>query len=147
MVPTQVCAIDICLGCHGIWLDAGELEMLKRAGPMSASPRREQASTPGNWEIPAPSTPAKDPWLAPGQLQAPQRVSEIPDARAPFNCRQCGTSLALAQAWAYDGDIYCDGCHPPGAVSSSQLPADHPAKKRPAGAAGELLNLLLSLLT
>jgi len=147
MVPTQVCAIDICLGCHGIWLDAGELEMLKRAGPVSASPRREPASTHGNWEIPAPSTPAKDPWLAPGQLQAPQRVSEIPDARAPFNCRQCGTSLALAQAWAYDGDIYCDGCHPPGAVSSSQLPADHPAKKRPAGAAGELLNLLLSLLT
>jgi len=147
MVSTPVCVIDICASCHGIWLDAGELEMLKRAGPPTASPPPAPSSVRGKWEIPAASTPAKDPWLAPGQVQAPQRVSAIPDARTAFNCRQCGTALALAQAWAYDGEIYCAGCHPPGAVSSSELPSDHSAKDEPVRAGRGLFDLLLTLLS
>jgi Zn-finger nucleic acid-binding protein len=124
MVPTAACAIDICVRCKGVWLDAGEFESLRAMARAAPAAKQPSPRTSGAWEIPEPASPAKDRWLGPGQVQAPQRVSEIPNVRAPFSCRQCGASLGVAHAWAYDGEIYCEQCHPPGAVSSRDLPSD-----------------------
>jgi Zn-finger nucleic acid-binding protein len=124
MVPTSACAIDVCVHCESVWLDAGEFEALRGiAGPASVSGRATAASSRG-WEIPAPSAPIKDPWLGPGQVQAPQRENQIPNLRAPFICRQCGASIGVGDAWAHQGEIYCQRCHPPGAVSGHDLPSD-----------------------
>ncbi len=120
MVPTPACAIDICIHCQGVWLDAGEFELL-RAAPSATG---ITAARFQGWEIPEPSQAAKDPWLGPGQSQAPQRTGYVPNVRAPFSCRFCGASLDLAGAWAYEGDIYCAHCRPAGAVSSRELPMD-----------------------
>ena len=127
MVLTPACAIDVCVRCEGVWLDAGEFEALRGMAGFATTSERRMPPSPGGWEIPAPSTPAKDPWLGPGQLQAPFKASEIPNVRAPFSCRQCGASLSVANAWAFDGEIYCEACRPPGAVSSRDLPTDSDA--------------------
>jgi len=47
--------VDVCLGCHGLWLDRGELELLARRPPTQLSERRALASveaTRGNRSCP-----------------------------------------------------------------------------------------------
>src|SRR5262249_10149751 len=39
-------AIDVCLGCRGVWLDGGEYEALARAGAMAASPEASYRTAP-----------------------------------------------------------------------------------------------------
>lgn len=149
MVPTSACAIDICVDCQGVWLDAGEFEALRGIAAPAESSGRAAASSRG-WEIATPSAPTKDPWLAPGQVQAPQRTSATPNLRAPFTCRQCGGNIGVADAWAYDGEIYCARCHPPGAVSGHDLPPDWKGEEgeEPGSALGySLIRFLSNLLT
>jgi Zn-finger nucleic acid-binding protein len=113
-IPTR-CAIDLCPSCHGIWLDAGELEALKAP----VSPARLEG-----WEIPEPSAPAPDPWLSPGQSEPMPSGGQSVNTAAPFSCRHCEKSLRLAESWAFHGDIYCGACRPTGAVSSHELPRE-----------------------
>jgi len=150
MVPTAACAIDICVRCEGVWLDAGEFDALR--GVARPTPSSEDASPRPvrGWEIPKPSAPAKDSWLGPGQAQALQRASSIPNPRAPFTCRHCSASLGIAQVWAYEGEIYCEQCRPSGAVSSRELPADlvSPAIDEPRRSGFDyLLRMLVNLVS
>ena len=150
MVPTSACAMDICIACEGVWLDAGEFEALRGIAARAAvSPGAPTATTRG-WEIPASSAQLKDLWLGPGQVQAPQRTSGTPNVRAPFSCRQCGGNIGVADAWAYDGEIYCERCRPPGAVSGHDLPPDSKGEQVEPSAGGlghSLISFLSNLLS
>jgi hypothetical protein len=119
-VPSS-CAVDICPSCQGIWLDAGELEALKRGSLPTTGP----GPSLEGWEIPEPSPPATDRWLGPGQSEPVVSGRQSINPAVPFSCRHCQKSLRLAESWAFNGDVYCEGCHPPGAVSSHELPASN----------------------
>jgi Zn-finger nucleic acid-binding protein len=126
MVPTPVCAVDVCTQCEGIWLDAGEFELLEKVNWDEPTPAPTPAAPAarGGWEVPAATdAPAReDPWRAPGQSEPlSQRTG---DGTHPFTCRHCGAALSVYDAWAYDGDSYCDACRPKGAVSGRELPPD-----------------------
>jgi hypothetical protein len=146
MVPTSACAIDICVACEGVWLDAGEFEALRGIAPPAVISGRAPKTTSHGWEIPAASAQVKDPWLGPGQVQAPPRSNATPNVRAPFTCRQCGGSIGVADAWAHDGEIYCERCRPPGAVSGHDLPPDSKGEQaeEPGGGLGHSLIRFLS---
>lgn len=145
-IPTQTCTIDVCASCGGVWLDKGELQRLRAPAIQPPSKPGAPERAPAGWEIPAPASSAVDPWLAPGQSQQSEGVRNPPDVRAPLSCRHCGAKLGVRQAWAYDGDIYCGACHPPGAVSSNELPDAEPASPQAAVDWGERLLQFLSRL-
>jgi hypothetical protein len=75
----------------------------------------------GEWEIPKPSDPVADPWLAPGNLATPAYGQAV-NTGAPFHCCVCGASLRLEGAYARGGDIFCFEDRPDGAVSGLTLP-------------------------
>jgi hypothetical protein len=125
MVPTPVCAVDVCVQCEGIWLDAGEFELLEKVDWDAPEHALPPAPARGGWEVPAATDAAElaDPWRAPGQSE-PLAQRTGGDRAHPFSCRHCGAALSVYDAWAYDGESYCAGCRPKGAVSGRELPPD-----------------------
>jgi hypothetical protein len=75
----------------------------------------------GEWEIPQPSEPGANPWLAPGNLRAPH-LGQAVNTGAPFHCCVCGASLRLEGAYAHGGDVFCFEDRPDGSVSGLNLP-------------------------
>ncbi|HME91528.1 MAG TPA: hypothetical protein VKE49_08895, partial [Myxococcaceae bacterium] len=105
--------------------DPGEIEALRGINPSAPGPT--PAGSLRGWEVPPATDVARDPWLAPGQAEAIASGDRLLNIRAPLSCRLCAASLSVSDAWAFDGDIYCSACRPPGAVSGHQLPRDlHP---------------------
>ncbi|MFZ5471794.1 MAG: zf-TFIIB domain-containing protein [Myxococcota bacterium] len=127
MVGTTQCVLDVCSACEGVWLDKGELEALE--GVTGAAPPPSPKAN-DVWEVPAPAPAAPDPWLAPGQSRPTLSSRHVPNPRSPFSCHHCDEVLSLHQAWAFDGDIYCEACRPGGAVSGKELPKDQPAAQQ-----------------
>jgi len=78
--------VDICPGCRGVALDAGELELLLQAG---------EASRAEEFEL--------KPALEPQQLSRPK-------------CAACQRKLRLKHAFAFEGKLYCGSCAPQGCV-------------------------------
>jgi hypothetical protein len=129
LVVTSACAIDICVQCEGVWLDAGEFELLqgvKGPAPRTAAPKK--AAT--GWEVPAASDMGPDPWRGPGS-DRPLHPHAPPEVRlnsaSPMACAHCGVKTSLGQAWAKGGDVYCGSCRPAGATSGASLPTDSSA--------------------
>ncbi len=130
LVVTSACAIDICVQCEGVWLDAGEFELLqgvKGPAPVKSAPKVAAAS---GWEVAEASDRGPDPWKGPGS-DRPLHPSAPPDVRlnshSPMACVHCGQQTSLGRAWAKDGDIYCGDCRPAGATSGARLPTDSSA--------------------
>jgi hypothetical protein len=134
-----VCAVDVCTGCDGIWLDAGEFERLdgyvERAMPAETSAARVapartkpvETTHAADWHVPEPTrVPLHDPYLAPGHARptvANQAALHAPSSMS-LACVRCATGLDVWSAHALNGDLYCSGCRPPGAVAGSSLPDD-----------------------
>jgi Zn-finger nucleic acid-binding protein len=91
-VVTSASPVDVCPSCEGVWLDAGAFEAL--AGVTDTRP---------------PSMP---------MAMSPARPA--PTA-ATMACSRCGVGLQVSEAYAYDGDVYCGACRPPGAVSGAAM--------------------------
>lgn len=134
LVKTSACAIDICVHCEGVWLDAGEFELLRGVNGPKPAPapvlRTKPSPASSDWEIPVATDKGPDPWLAPGSKQALEPSGDVPklNTRGPLDCRHCGKQVVVGRAWARDGDLYCETCRPPGAVSGASLPADDAPK-------------------
>lgn len=90
-VVTSASPVDVCPSCEGVWLDAGAFEAL--AGVTDTRP---------------PPTP----------VVVPQ---SRPSPTAAMACSRCGVGLQVSEAYAYDGDVYCGACRPPGSVSGSAM--------------------------
>jgi len=120
-IPTPVCAVDACSSCGGVWLDAGEFELLEKVRlPLPAGAMR-------GWEVPAAfrmgaANPKRDPWTAPGQTEPVTGATG--SVAQPLTCRHCGVRMSAQQAWAFGGDTYCGSCRPPEAVSGADANAD-----------------------
>ncbi len=80
-VVTSACPIDVCPRCEGVWLDAGEFELLEGV-----------------------TNPQVKPAVA------------VAAAATLQKCSACGRGLQMRDAFAYEGDVYCARCRPPGAV-------------------------------
>ncbi|WP_257449415.1 TFIIB-type zinc ribbon-containing protein [Archangium lipolyticum] len=80
LVVTSACAIDVCPRCEGVWLDAGEFELLEGVTNPQARP-----------------------------------AGETPPVAA-LRCSACRKGLQPRDAFAYEGDVYCATCRPPGAI-------------------------------
>jgi hypothetical protein len=44
-----------------------------------------------------------------------------PATAAAMECSRCGVGLQVSEAYAYDGDVYCGACRPPGSVSGAAM--------------------------
>jgi Zn-finger nucleic acid-binding protein len=121
-VLTSACPIEVCLGCHGAWLDAHEMELLAGATlPAREGAERRPPGALRGWEVPTAAPPAADLWKAPGHtVQA--ALQQGFHHHAPFSCTHCGVSMDAASAFVVDGDFFCSGCRPEGAVSGHTLP-------------------------
>ncbi|WNG37073.1 hypothetical protein F0U61_27895 [Archangium violaceum] len=80
LVVTSACPIDVCPRCEGVWLDAGEFELLE------------------------------------GVTNPQARPAGVVAAASALKCSACKAGLQLRDAFAYEGDVYCARCRPPGAV-------------------------------
>jgi Zn-finger nucleic acid-binding protein len=78
--------VDVCGGCSGVALDAGELEHLHQA-----------------------ATPLRDELL-------PSRPRETAAPAAPSHCASCERKLKAEHAFAWEGHFYCGSCAPEGAA-------------------------------
>ncbi len=118
-VAAPSCVIDVCRSCAGVWLDAGELEALQ-------SPPPPPAADASAWEVPTASSSATgaDPWNAPGQFRGLPPSHRPVNYRAPFECHLCEAALSVHEAWAHQGDVFCQACRPGGAVGGHQLPRE-----------------------
>lgn len=79
-VVTSACSLDVCPRCEGVWLDAGQFELLE------------------------------------GVTNPQARPAGGVTAAATQRCSACAVGLQLRDAFAYEGDVYCARCRPPGAV-------------------------------
>jgi len=129
LVVTSACAIDLCVQCEGVWLDAGEFELLRGVqGPAPAAkpaPRKRAAAE--GWEVPEATSGGPDPWRAPGSDRPlhPQVPLEVRlHSRSPMDCHHCGRRTSVGEAWAKEGNVYCGDCRPRGATAGAQLPRD-----------------------
>ncbi|WPB82273.1 zf-TFIIB domain-containing protein [Archangium violaceum] len=65
-------------------------------------------------------------WLEAGAFEALGGVM-MPQARASataaaaMECSRCGVGLQVSEAYAYDGDVYCGACRPPGSISGAAM--------------------------
>ncbi|HLM47267.1 MAG TPA: zf-TFIIB domain-containing protein, partial [Myxococcaceae bacterium] len=109
-VVTSASPVDVCPSCEGVWLDAGAFEAL--AGVTDTRP---------------PVTPAVMP-LARSTVAA------------AMECSRCGVGLRVSEAYAYDGDVYCGACRPPGSVSGAAM-----KKGTPGGPLRRVLGALSTL--
>lgn len=82
--------VDKCTGCEGVYLDAGELELLRR----QLLERQPEAAT---WRIAEPQRPG----------QARRDV-----AGASFVCPSCGGTFPMAQGNATGSGLKCPACTP-----------------------------------
>lgn len=121
LVTTPRCAVDVCASCESVWLDHGELELLEG---VQLPPPATRSAPPARWEIPAATDSGVDPWRAPGGERALPNSSGRSAVRTSITCTHCSTALRVRDAWAFDGDIFCVTCRPPGSVSGDSLPAD-----------------------
>lgn len=118
-VGTVACVVEVCTACEGLWLDKGEFEALEGLESLAPPPAKNEQG----WVIPeATDHSGRDPWLAPGQSRALVSQYRTPTLRAPFGCNHCDAVVAVHEAWAFQGEIYCSTCRPDGAVSGSDLP-------------------------
>ncbi|WP_375764859.1 zf-TFIIB domain-containing protein [Archangium gephyra] len=90
-VVTSASPVDVCPSCEGVWLDAGAFEAL--AGVTDTRP-------------------------PPAPVVMPQARSAT---AAAMECSRCGVGLQVSEAYAYDGDVYCGACRPPGSVSGAAM--------------------------
>ncbi|HEX8825383.1 MAG TPA: zf-TFIIB domain-containing protein [Archangium sp.] len=136
--------VDTCPRCHGLWFDRGELDTLldrPSTGPyLAAQARRAEASrsvpvscpacrqrlalvvtTAGSFDV---CPRCEGVWLEAGRFEQLRGVTSL-QARpvgakapggAPLACSECQAGLQLRSAFAYEGDVYCATCRPPGAV-------------------------------
>jgi Zn-finger nucleic acid-binding protein len=112
----------VCTSCEGVWLDAGELELLENVQGPTPAPT---TGTAANWEIAAPTDAGVDPWHAPGAARALPPLSKLPGSRySSLCCEHCGVHLQVREAHVLNGDVYCASCRPQGAVSGASLPKD-----------------------
>ncbi|AKJ03876.1 TFIIB-like protein [Archangium gephyra] len=111
-VVTSASPVDVCASCEGVWLDAGAFEAL--AGVTDTRP---------------PPTPS---------VMPPARSSAT--AAAAMECSRCGVGLQVSEAYAYDGDVYCGACRPPGSVSGAAM-----KKGTPGGPLRRVLGALTTL--
>lgn len=125
LVAAGPCAIDVCTQCEGVWLDAGEMELLR--GVKGPAPKPAPRAKATGWVVPESTGTGPDPWRGPGS-DRPLTPSAPPEvrlnSRSPMDCHHCGERTVLSEAWAKDGDIYCGRCRPPGATSGARLPRD-----------------------
>jgi len=54
------------------------------------------------------------------RLGAGAKPAGTKPAGAPFTCSECGKGLQLQSAFAYEGDVFCATCRPPGAVQRTR---------------------------
>ena len=80
-----------------------------------------------DWELPrAAHVPARDPWSGPGHARQLSNDSHHVNPNSPFACTGCGASLSIPRSYAFNGELYCGSCRPPGAISASRdLPLEH----------------------
>jgi Zn-finger nucleic acid-binding protein len=83
----QAVKVDVCTGCKGVALDAGELDLLHKTA--------EKDRTGGLVDL--------KPEVEPQQLQQPQ-------------CSECRRKLKLQHAFTYDRKLYCGSCAPEGSA-------------------------------
>ncbi len=91
--------VDVCTGCRGVGLDAGELELLLRA-----------------------AKEAPDPWPLERDASTPQPEPEPPDS----HCARCRRELEPEHAFSWEGKTWCGSCAPRGAspVKATLTPYD-----------------------
>lgn len=128
LVVTSACAIDVCVQCEGVWLDAGEFELLQGVtGPAPTKTAPEKKAAASGWEVPEATAVGPDLWRGPGS-DRPLHPLPLLEARlssaSTMACAHCGRQTSLGQAWAKDGDVYCGDCRPAGATSGARLPKD-----------------------
>jgi Zn-finger nucleic acid-binding protein len=117
-VALSKCSIEICTGCQGAWLDAGELALLEGAGTTGAAVTATSKPRGSQWEIPASTDVAGgvDPYRAAGQTQA---LTNGPKNVFGLVCKHCDAQLEGNEAFAYEGDIFCVNCRPEDAVAGA----------------------------
>lgn len=89
--------VDVCIGCRGVGLDAGELELLLRA-----------------------PKPAPSPWPPVPETSPPEEV------RLDGSCARCRRELKRKHAFSWEGKSWCGSCAPRGAspVEAKLTPYD-----------------------
>lgn len=67
-------------------------------------------------------------WLDAGAFEALGGVTDTrpvvqprPAPTAAMACSRCGVALQVSEAYAYDGEVYCGACRPPGAISGAAV--------------------------
>lgn len=130
LVVTSTCTIDVCTACEGVWLDAGELEQLHNVAAPSRPAAKPRSAPASEWEVAEATDTGGDPWKGAGSFRPlPVAAVAAPPpvvSRSPFGCNHCGITVMAHQAYAYDGEIYCETCKPAGAVSGAKAPKDRP---------------------
>jgi hypothetical protein len=128
LVVTSACAIDICVQCEGVWLDAGEFEQLEGVkAPSLKKPAAPVAAAKAGWEVPEATAGGADPWKGPGADRplAPTSADGVSLASSvAMHCHTCGRRPSMSDTWAKEGNVYCGDCRPRGATSGSNLPKD-----------------------
>ena len=91
-------------------------------------------------------------WLDAGAFEALAGVTDtrppptvMPQARpsaaaAAMECSRCGVGLQVSEAYAYEGEVYCGACRPPGSVSGAAM-----KKGSPGGPLRRVLSALSTL--
>lgn len=152
LVVTSACAIDVCVHCEGVWLDAGELELLHGVeGPAPAPKAAPRVAASKAWEVPDATDGGPDPWKAPGSdrpLHALPPLEVRLSSASSMACAHCARRTPLGQSWAKGGDTYCGDCRPEGATSGARLPSDASAVSAAdrAGDSGGIVSWLFKLL-
>jgi len=116
MVATSRCAVEVCTRCRGVWLDAGELELLENV-PLPPTAATVKPGARQGWEIPAATdVGGPDPYRAPGQLHA---LTDGPKRVLGLICKHCEAQVPGEEAYAFEGDVFCVNCRPEGAVAGA----------------------------
>jgi Zn-finger nucleic acid-binding protein len=78
--------VDVCTRCHGVALDAGELEVLQQATETERGARREESSD-----------------------------ALVPQPHTASACAGCGRELKPEHAFGWEDRVWCGSCAPSGA--------------------------------
>ncbi|WNG46098.1 hypothetical protein F0U60_19755 [Archangium minus] len=113
VLPSNV-AVEVCSACHGMFLDAGELEQLGVREP-SRSPARSGLPKPAGTPRPAAAPPPPPPMPAHEEHELPSvQISledEPPTERAgTFECIECGQRKSLREGQALRDGLACRAC-------------------------------------
>ncbi len=133
--------VDTCPRCHGVWFDRGELERFPDR-PSVRAILEAARDAPSRCRCPACGEPlarvvtracpvdvcivCEGVWLEAGGFEQLEGVTDLRLAPGPathaMRCLHCARELSLQEAYAYEGDVYCGLCRPPGA-STVSVPA------------------------